>query len=220
MDDKRLFEALKAGLSELQMSPQDSERDKLLAFIRLVEKWNRKFNLTGAKDTAQLLYAHVLDSLVIRGLLPDGALLDVGSGAGFPGIPLAIVEPDRQFELLDSNGKRTRFMQQAKTELGLENVKIAHARIEDFATRELFPVVVSRAVASVHELAPAILPLLAEGGSLLLMKGSEYADELEDIPPGLELDTHQTLEVPGKLLSRHVLTFRKNTAPESVALAE
>lgn len=213
MNDDQLCAGLAEGAGELGLELERAQVDRLAEFVRLLEKWNRRFNLTGTKLVSELLHAHVLDSLSLHNLVSGVEALDVGTGAGFPGVPLAIAQADRRFVLLDSNGKKTRFLQQAKTELDLQNVMIVHARIEDFQPARQFATVVSRAVASVQELGAAIVPVLEEGGRLLLMKGSEYPEELEEVPAGLELETVKTIAVPGKDLPRHVVIFHKPPSP-------
>lgn len=209
MNDEQLRGALSDGSRELGLLLDTAHIDQLVRFLRLLEKWNRSFNLTGSKSIPELLHAHVLDSLGLLNLLPEGEMLDVGTGAGFPGIPIAICEEDRPIVLLDSNGKKTRFLQQVKAELNLGNVMIVQSRVEAHQPDRRYACIVSRAVASVNELGGALLPLLDPRGCLLLMKGSEYQEELAEIPPGLEIESVKTVTVPGKELPRHVLIFHK-----------
>lgn len=217
MNENALIEGLTRGAHELGVSLDARSTARLGEFIRLLEKWNRSFNLTGTRSVSELLHAHVLDSLCLHALLPNGAVLDVGTGAGFPGIPLAICDEQRKFVLLDSNGKKTRFLHQAKTELGLQNVMIRQARMEDYRPEQAYPCIVSRAVASTYELGDALRPILEPDGQLLLMKGSEYPEELEAMPSEFSLQAVKTFAVPGKELQRHVLILRKSAASEQAS---
>jgi len=126
-----LQERLQRGLSELSLSLSTDQCDKLVHYVQLLNKWNRVYNLTAVRDPVRMISRHILDSLVLMRYLSGSTLLDVGSGAGLPGLPLAIAKPDLSCTLLDSVGKKTRFMQHAVTELGLTNIDVVHARVED-----------------------------------------------------------------------------------------
>lgn len=217
MDDDQVRKALAQGSKNLGLQLDLWQVESLFGFLNLLAKWNRRFNLTGTKTIPELVHAHILDSLSLHSLVPEGDVLDVGTGAGFPGIPLAIARPAQRFFLLDSNGKKTRFLQQVKTELGLGNVMIHNARIEEFQPASLFQGVMSRAVSSVQELGRSVAPLMEHDGILLMMKGSEYPEELENPPVGLSLDRVETIAVPGKAVPRHIMIFHRVGAPESAA---
>ncbi len=144
--------ALCDGLAQLELPLSELQQDQLLAYLDLLFKWNRSFNLSGVRDMSQMLSRHVLDSLSLAPLLTGQCVLDVGTGPGLPGIPLAICFPDKQFVLLDSNGKKTRFVFQAKLQLGLKNVDVHHGRIETFKETCRIDTIVSRAFSSLVDM--------------------------------------------------------------------
>ena len=175
--------SLDAGLAELAMPTEPSQRDRLLAYVALLEKWNRAFNLTSVRTPEQMVVRHLLDSLSIAPWTgPASPVLDVGTGAGLPGIPLAIVRPEQSFVLLDSNGKKTRFVRQAVRELGLANVEVVQARAAQYG--KTAPQVVARALAPLPALVEETAALVAPEGSLLAMKGALTDDELAAVPSG------------------------------------
>jgi 16S rRNA (guanine527-N7)-methyltransferase len=153
----------------------------LLQFIALIEKWNRAYNLTAIRDKEEMARLHILDSLAILPHLHGKRLIDIGTGAGLPGIPLAIYRPDMEFVLLDSNAKKTRFVQQAILELKLKNVSVLHSRVEDYQPEQLFDTVVSRAFASMNDILKLTAHLLNKGGLLLAMKGQKPDEELAEL---------------------------------------
>jgi 16S rRNA (guanine527-N7)-methyltransferase len=157
-----------------------------MALLRLLYTWNRTFNLTALRTPAEMVTGHLLDSLAVLPHLPPGALLDVGTGAGFPGLPLAIARPDARHVLLDSNLKKTRFVQHAALELGLANVEVIRARAEDFRPQAPFPVVMARAFAPLPRLLRLLGHLCAPGGRVLALKGPAAEAELADLPTDFE----------------------------------
>lgn len=170
---------LQQGLEALQMNPPECQRRQLLDFAELICKWNKVYNLTGAKTTQELLQLHILDSL---SALPhcQGAIMDLGSGAGLPGIPLATLLPNCHFTLLDANGKKTRFIQQAVLELRLKNVTVLHSRAEAI-TGKTFATVIMRAVANVATCVGLGLDFIDNNGVLLLMKAHTPHRELAEM---------------------------------------
>lgn len=179
-----------------------------------MSRWNRVYNLTAVRDPQAMLAAHLLDSLAAAPWLTGPRLLDIGSGAGLPGIPLAIARPELHFTLLDSSAKRTRFMQQMIAELGLNNVTLAHTRVEDFSVLEPgFACAVSRAFAALPVLVEPAARLLAPHGRLLAYKGVYPAAELEALPDGdgggLRLVEVVRLTVPGLAAERHLVHLQK-----------
>jgi len=203
-----LAPALARGLTQLGLDLPDAVQAKLLQFIALLAKWNRAYNLTAVREPAAMLPRHLFDSLAVLPHLQGPRVLDVGSGAGLPGIPLALARPDMQFTLLDSNGKKTRFMTQAVTELGLPNVSVVQSRVEDYRAPVSFDTVITRAFAAVAEVVAATGRLCAPQGQLLLMKGAYPITELEALPPGYTLREAIRLQVPGLDAERHVLVIR------------
>lgn len=174
-------QVLTAGLNSLQLSVADPDIDALLAFTKLIGKWNKVYNLTGIKQPLDSIRLHLLDSLAINGYLQGEHVLDIGTGAGLPGIPLAIINPDKDFVLLDSNAKKTRFVQQAIVELGLTNVSVQHCRIEKFQPEKLFSSIISRAFASTEKFIEVSWRMLSDNGALLAMKGQPEEQELAAI---------------------------------------
>jgi 16S rRNA (guanine527-N7)-methyltransferase len=168
-------------------------------------RWNRAYNLTRITEPEAMVRLHLFDSLAIRPYLAGPRVLDIGSGAGLPGIPLAITTPDLAFTLIDSSAKRVRFLRQVKLELGLDNVEAVHARAETYRPQEPFATVTARAVAAVGELAALAAPLCAGGGKLLLMRGRRPQGEELALPPGLRLRAVHPLQVPGVEAERHLV---------------
>ena len=170
-----------------------------------LERWNRKVNLTAIRDRAEMFTMHIEDSLVVRPWLRGSRILDIGTGAGFPGLPLAIVEPAREFTLLDSNNKKAAFVEHARSLLGLENVRVVQARAEDYAPGYRFDTVIARAVASLPKLLVIAGHHVGEDGVFLALKGRYPADELEQVPAGWDYSVKE-LDVPGlDAGSRHVV---------------
>lgn len=203
-----LATVLDRGLTQLDLDLPDTIQAKLLQFVALLAKWNRAYNLTAVREPAAMIPRHLLDSLAVLPHLQGPRVLDVGSGAGLPGIPLALARPDMQFTLLDSNNKKTRFMTQAVTELGLPNVTVVQCRVEDYQAPTLFDTVITRAFAAVAEVAAATGRLCAPQGQLLLMKGAYPITELEALPSSYRLADTIRLHVPGLDAERHLLVLR------------
>jgi 16S rRNA (guanine527-N7)-methyltransferase len=197
---------LAAGLQQMGIALDAAQQRRLLAYLALLQKWNRVFNLTAVRDPAQMVSRQLLDSLSILPWIHGYRVLDVGTGAGLPGIPLAIALPDVAFTLLDANGKKTRFVQQAAAELGLGNVSVVHGRIEALRDAEGFDVITSRAFASLADFLNATLHLLADGGRWLAMKGQAERDA-GGLPPGVVTQWHP-LRIPGTQGERHVAECR------------
>lgn len=201
-----VHERLAAGLATLGVSLDAGEQERLLTYLALLVKWNKAYNLTAVRDPLEMVTKHLLDSLALLPHLPPaGRLLDVGSGAGLPGIPLAIAAPRSGVTLLDASGKKTRFLFQAKGELGLCNLSVIHSRVEQYRPERLFDTVTARAFASLAELYQGTARLLAPGGSLLAMKGEYPERELAALPPGVEVREVIALTVPGLSAQRHLV---------------
>jgi len=194
-----------------------AEESRLRQYLALLVKWNRVYNLTAITDSAQMITHHVLDSLAIAPHLdrlpetaPGARVLDVGSGAGLPGIPLAIVRPAWSLSLLDGNGKKTAFITQAAAEIGLRNVTVVTARVENW-TGGPFDVIVSRAFSSLHDFVTATRPLLSASGYWAAMKGVVPHDELRELPTDVECREVIRLQVPGLDAERHLLLLKVKT---------
>jgi len=201
-----LRERLDAGLAELGELATDAQRACLIDYLVLLARWNRAFNLTAVRDPLEMVARHLLDSLAVAPFLFGETLLDVGTGAGLPGLVLAIVEPERRFWLLDANGKKIRFVRQAALELGLTNVEPVQARIETYRPDRKFSTIVSRAVAASDVLRARDGGLLEQPGRLLLMRGRHPSETGETPPP----DTHAVhpLRVPFLDEARHLIDIR------------
>jgi 16S rRNA (guanine527-N7)-methyltransferase len=204
---KQLLEPL---LDELSDSCAEGCLDQFILFIELLHKWNQTYNLTSVRDMRQMLPRHILDSLVIRPYLQGDQILDVGSGAGLPGIPLAIAEPQRQFTLVDSSSKKTRFMQQAIHELELDNVTVVHERIENFNPANGFDTIVARAYSSIETLMTGVTHCLNIQTRILAMKGTYPLAELEYITKGFNLLAVERLTVPGMDAERHLVILERH----------
>lgn len=169
------------GVDELRLQLSAEKIDQLLCFIQLIAKWNKAYNLTAVRDLAEMVSIHLLDSLAILPHVKGSIIADIGTGAGLPGIPLAICKPDCQLILVDSNSKKTRFVQQAVVELKLKNVQVVHARVEEFQPQQLSTTVISRAFASMQTILDLTEHLLADTGVLLAMKGQAPVEELQNL---------------------------------------
>lgn len=177
---------------------------KFNILVQLLAKWNRVYNLTARRSEETWVSHHLLDSLSIVPILPKGRLIDVGSGGGFPGLPIAVVEPDRDIVLLDSNQKKSAFLRHAVAEMRLDNVSVETIRVEDYQPEHGFDVVVSRAFASLPEFVRLAGHLCANGGRLLAMKGVLRDEELDQVPSGC-LDQVVSLSVPALAAQRHAV---------------
>ena len=202
---------LSSGLAQLGLNCSLAVQARLRDYVQLLDKWNRVYNLTSVRDPTEMVTRHILDSLVVLPYLRGTRVLDVGTGAGLPGIPLAIVSdemcPEREFVLLDSNSKKTRFVQQAVAELALTNVQVVHQRAEEFSPAVLFDVVVSRAFATVADMLKNSGRHCAQDGVVLAMKGTEPVDELQEIPAAYAVEAVHSLKVPGLKGERHLVVI-------------
>ncbi len=198
---------LTAGLAKLGQPA--ALRAPLLAFLHLLEKWNAAYNLTAVREPEKMVTHHVLDSLAVMSYLHGRRIVDVGSGAGIPGIPLALARPEVEFVLLDSNAKKTRFITQAIHELGLSNVVVERARAEAYRPARLFDTVISRAFASLAEMLDMTQHLGAPDGVFVAMKGNYPQDELAAVPPQFKVERVESLQVPGLDAQRHAVCLTK-----------
>lgn len=183
-----------AGLQTLELPCDADKIERLLAFIALIEKWNKAYNLTAIRKRQEMVSLHLLDSLAITPYLHGERIIDIGTGAGLPGIPLAVYAPDKHFVLLDSNQKKTRFVQQAVLELKLHNVTVCHSRAEDYHPEKPFDTILTRAFAALPEILQVTGHLIAQHGILLALKGRAPEEELAQIAVPYAL---HTLHVPG-----------------------
>jgi len=204
-----LDDRLRAGLAEMHIEAKPELVQNFEQLLLLLDKWNRAFNLTAVRDPIEMVSRHILDSLSARPFLTGVSILDVGTGAGFPGLPLALVEPQRHFTLLDSGGKKIRFVRHVLGELALDNVVVEQLRVEAFEPADLYDAVISRAFSSLGEFVRRCGRLVATGGCLLAMKGRYPNAELTGVPGSWEVTEGVRLEVPGQMGERHMIVMRR-----------
>ncbi|MCY1444855.1 Ribosomal RNA small subunit methyltransferase G [compost metagenome] len=203
-------EELSTGARQLGIELSAHQHDQLLAYLALLIKWNKAYNLTAVRNPDEMVSRHLLDSLSILPYIGDSpSWLDVGSGGGMPGIPLAIMFPEKQITTLDSNGKKTRFQTQVKLELKLENLQVIHNRVEAFRPEQPFAGIVSRAFSSLEDFSNWTRHLGDTQTRWLAMKGLHPADELVALPADFHLDSAHALAVPGCQGQRHLLILRR-----------
>lgn len=208
----RHADELHEGARELGVELSEQQHEQLLAYLALLIKWNKAYNLTAVRDPNEMVSRHLLDSLSVLDYVRDAGnnWLDVGSGGGMPGIPLAILCPERQFTLLDSNGKKTRFLTQVKLELKLNNLQVIHSRVEDFRPDVPFSGVCSRAFSSLADFSNWTRHLGDVDTQWLAMKGIHPDDELQALPADFHLSATHVLKVPGCQGQRHLLILRRS----------
>lgn len=202
---------LAAGIAALGLVLPTGAEAKLLAYLALLDKWNRVYNLTAVRDTERMVSHHLLDSLAAVPFFQAEAVLDVGSGGGLPGIPLAIARPELQVTLLDSIAKKTAFLLQAKAELGLANLSVVTRRVEDFHPESGFDIITSRAFSDLREFVTLTRHLLNPAGRWLAMKGLMPHEEIASLPPWARVSANHALEVPGLEASRHLIVLEPVT---------
>ena len=196
---------LSQGLEALLISNPEEIKQKLITFIALLDKWNRVYNLTAIRDKEKMVTHHILDSLAVAPYIHGVDVLDVGSGAGLPGVPLALVSPERRFVLIDSNAKKTRFIQQAKAELGLTNLFVETTRVENYHPAQPFDTVLSRAFSSISQFLLTAGALCKPGGAIIAMKGEYPEAELDVIPNGYSIKAVLAVDVPLLNAQRHIV---------------
>lgn len=186
--------------------------DRLGAYLDLLSRWNQAYNLTAVRDPAEMIDRHIADCLAIVPHLPPGSLADLGSGAGLPGLVVAIAEPARPVFLVESNGKKARFLRESKRALGLSAVTVVEARAEAPHPAQPVAVVTARALAELAELVRLAAPWLGDHGVLIAMKSKSAAAELDALPPPYVLDRVIDLAVPGLAAERNLIVVRRSTA--------
>ena len=202
-DRDPLRQRLGAGLAALRIDLPDDVVARLLDYLALLHRWNATYNLSAVRDPLEMVTRHLLDSLAVVPYVLGATLADLGTGAGLPGIPLAIVAPERAVTLVDSNGKKTRFLRAAVRELRLANVSVAEARVEAVPGR--FDCITARAFATLADMLAWGGHLLAPGGRWLALKGRHPQDEINALPPGFTVEAVVPLVVPGLEAERHVV---------------
>ena len=191
-----LLEQLQTLLAKTELSIPLEQQQQLIQLLELIVKWNKAYNLTSVRDPQQMLVKHIMDSIVVSPHLQGARLIDVGTGPGLPGLPLAILNPDKKFVLLDSLGKRLRFIRQAVLELGLKNVEFIQSRVEEYQPEDKFDVVLSRAFASLTDMLFWCKHLPNETGHFLALKGQFPTDEMQNLDKQFEFIESIVLKVP------------------------
>jgi len=198
-------EELQRGIASLSLHCDEEMLSSLLAYIDLLKKWNSTYNLLGNNELASLVSRHILDSLTVAPYIEGNLIVDIGAGAGLPGIPLAILNPGKKFVLIDSNGKKTRFMFQVKTQLGLDNIVIENCRIEHYESIQQIDMVIFRAFSTLEDALNMLQPIFSDECKLLAMKGHYPEDEIARLPNNFELSKSIKLDVPGSKSQRHLI---------------
>ena len=196
---------LENGAAEIGLSLGRGERDKLLEYLALLEKWNQVYNLTAIRDREKMVSGHLLDCLAVIRYVTGVRMLDAGSGAGFPGIPVAVARPDIQVVLLDSNHKKAAFLRQAVADLQLNNATVVCERVETWQAGEKFDCIISRAFAEIAEFIALTGHLLAPGGVFAAMKGVHPYEEIERLPADFRVRQVHAFAVPGLGAERHLV---------------
>ncbi|PEI04309.1 16S rRNA (guanine(527)-N(7))-methyltransferase RsmG [Pantoea agglomerans] len=203
-----MINTLTSLLKAAGISLSDQQKQQLVAYVGLLDKWNKAYNLTSVRDPQQMLVRHILDSIVVAPHLKGSRFIDVGTGPGLPGIPLAIVMPDAHFTLLDSLGKRVRFLRQVQHELGLTNITPVQSRVEAFSAEPPFDGVISRAFASLTDMVNWCHHLPGGEGHFYALKGVRPDDEMAELPAGYVSDAVIKLQVPQLEGDRHLVIIR------------
>lgn len=201
-----LQQKLASGLAEMGVAADAATQQKLLDYLALLEKWNKVHNLTAVRDPADMVTLHLLDSLSVLPHIASDNLLDVGSGAGLPGIPLALLRPELRVTVMDSSHKKASFMRQAKAMLGLDNLQVVCGRVEEYRPDAKFGTIISRAFSDLGEFLRLSRHLLAQDGVWLAMKGVHPYDELAQLP-GVVSEV-RPLQVPGLDAQRHLVIMK------------
>lgn len=196
-------------LEQAKLNLTDQQKEQLVGFVRLLDKWNKAYNLTSVRNPDEMLVKHIMDSLVVSQHLQGEKFIDVGTGPGLPGIPLAIINPDKQFVLLDSLGKRITFIKNALRELGIKNVTPVQSRVEEY-TESQFDGVLSRAFASLNDMVSWCYHLPNENGKFYALKGVYDEQEVADILLPITLLDVIELKVPELVGERHLVVLQKN----------
>lgn len=198
---------LEDGIARLGLEVSTAQVDALMDYLALLQKWNKAYNLTAIKDPKQMVIYHVLDSLAIVPYIKGDTVLDVGTGAGMPGVMLAIICPEKHITMLDSNGKKTRFLQNLKREMKLENIRIINDRVEAVPADNQFDCITSRAFASLSDMVALTRHLLAPSGMMAAMKGPKADQEIIEAGLPSEQVRKYDLDVPFLNEARHLLVF-------------
>lgn len=206
--DRKMKAKLENLLAQAEIQLTDLQKDQLIQLVQLLHKWNKAYNLTSVRDPQEMLVKHILDSIVVSPYLQGDRFIDVGTGPGLPGLPLAIINPTKQFVLLDSLGKRISFIRNAVRELGLTNVEPVLSRVEEYQPEQKFDGVLSRAFASLKDMTDWCHHLPKQDGYFYALKGIYHEDEIQELDKKFEIKDVITLHVPELIGERHLIVLR------------
>ncbi len=210
LDRAALTAMLADGVGAMGLPINSDQIDKMISYLALLSKWNTVYNLTAVRDPREMVKQHLLDSLSAAHAFSDAKnVLDVGAGGGLPGMILAIIFPGVRISMIDTVSKKTAFLTQAKTELGLANVTVHTGRVEALQVAQKFDVITSRAFSELNNFVNWSGHLLADGGQFIAMKGVAPNEEIERLPPGWKVDAVEELSVPGLNAERHLVYIKK-----------
>ncbi|KAF7767801.1 16S rRNA (guanine527-N7)-methyltransferase [Pseudoalteromonas citrea] len=205
-----LHQQLSSLLAQTDIALTELQQQQLVQYVELLDKWNKAYNLTSVRDPSEMVVKHIMDSLMVAPHLAGKHYIDVGTGPGLPGIVLAIALPDTQFVLLDSLGKRVRFLMQVKHALGLDNVTPVQSRVEDYQPSVKLDGVLSRAFASLQDMVQWCEHLIDNSGRFIALKGQFPEQELDSLPTGVHFEQKISLEVPELDAERHLIILSKD----------
>lgn len=202
-----ISDQISSGIQEMGLTVSDNQIAKLTNYVTLFDKWNKAYNLSAIRSVPEMVSRHILDSLSVVPYIQTENIIDVGTGGGLPGIPLAIIFPEKNFTLLDSNGKKTRFLFQVKTQLQLDNVTIENTRVEKYRPEHKFGAVISRAFSNLKDMTDNCHHLLDRQGVFYAMKGIYPEHELSELEKHYKVSACYPLKVPGEEGQRHLLVL-------------
>jgi 16S rRNA (guanine527-N7)-methyltransferase len=211
MERGRLQYRLEHGLAQMTLALPDGAIERLLDYVELLARWNATYNLTAVRDSGEMVTRHLLDSLAVQPYVDGATLADLGTGPGLPGIPLALAAPERSVTLVDSNGKKTRFLREAVRALKLSNVQVVEGRVETLTGQ--YDCITARAFASLADMLGWGGDLLAPGGTWLALKGRRPDEELSGMPAGFDVVAIHALDVPDLDAERHVVVIKRSSGP-------
>ena len=201
---------LELGIKTLGLNCSTHQVEQLIAYLEMLQRWNKAYNLTAIREPIQMVRLHLLDSLAVHPFIKDAKdIIDVGTGPGLPGIPLAILNPDINFTLLDSNGKKTRFLFQAINDLSLANAREINQRVEKYQPEQFFDIVLSRAFSSISDMLTQCSHLVSNSGCFLAMKGKKPDSELSQIAKDYKVVDLSQINVPQVDSERHLIKIKK-----------
>lgn len=209
MNSSDLKNLLTQKLSQASYAVTEAAQDQLVNYLLLLEKWNQAYNLTSVRDIKEMVVQHILDSLSVAEFINGKRILDVGTGAGLPGIPLALTQSDREFVLLDSNGKKTRFLTHVIQTLNIKNVKVVQARVEELQSENYFDVIISRAFSAIVDFLEKTKHLCCDEGVFLAMKGNYPEQELKEIGKEFKVLKTYELKIVGLNAQRHLVVIKR-----------